>query len=78
MANGFRDESGYPAEVVPSTHMGLGSNGGRFPTHGSARRLYLHAPGLTLVTLGTACVPSVRPSPTTWEITGPFKGLRLK
>jgi hypothetical protein len=61
-----------------STHSGSGSNGGRFPTHGSARCLYLHAPGLTLVTLGTACVPSVRPSPTTWEITGPSKGLRLK
>jgi hypothetical protein len=30
---------------------------------------YLHAPGLTLVTLGTACIPSVRLPPTTWEIT---------
>jgi hypothetical protein len=74
-----RDKPGYSGRWrTSSTHRGLGSNGGRSPTHGSARRLYLHAPGLTLVTLGTACVPSVRPSPTTWEITGPSKGLRLK
>jgi hypothetical protein len=74
-----RDKPGYSGRWrTSSTHRGLGSNGGRFPTHGSARRLYFHAPGLTLVTLGTACVPSVRPSPTTWEIMGPSKGLRLK
>jgi hypothetical protein len=28
------------------------------PPHGSSWPFYLHAPGLTLVTLGTACVPS--------------------
>ena len=30
-ANGFRDKPGYSAEVVPSTHRGSGSNGGRSP-----------------------------------------------
>jgi hypothetical protein len=29
----------------------------RSPSHGSSWLLYLHAPGLTLVTLGNACVP---------------------
>jgi hypothetical protein len=29
----------------------------RSPSHGSSRLLYLHAPGLTLVTLENACVP---------------------
>jgi hypothetical protein len=48
------------------------------PPHGLLRLFYLHAPGLTLVTLGTACVPSVRLPPTTWEITCPSKGLRIK
>jgi hypothetical protein len=56
----------------------FGSEWRREPILGSVQGFYLHAPGLTLVTLGTACVPSVRPSPTTWEITGPSKGLRLK
>jgi hypothetical protein len=43
------------------------------PPHGLLSLFYLHAPGLTLVTLGTACVPSVRLPPTTWEITCPSK-----
>jgi hypothetical protein len=34
----------------------------RVPTHGSVQGLYLHAPGLTLVTLGIACIPQ-RASP---------------
>jgi hypothetical protein len=77
MTNSFKDESGYPAEVVPSTHRDLVLNGGALP-HGLVQGLYLHAPGLTLVTLGTACIPSVRLPPTTWGITGPSKGLRIK
>jgi hypothetical protein len=43
------------------------------PLHGLLHLFYLHAPGSTLVTLGTACVPSVRLPPTTWEITCPSK-----
>jgi hypothetical protein len=45
----------------------------RAPPHGLLRLFYLHAPGLTLVTLGTACVPPARVPPTTWEITCPSK-----
>jgi hypothetical protein len=45
----------------------------RAPPHGLLRLFYLHAPGLTLVTLETACVPSARLPPTTWEITCPSK-----
>jgi hypothetical protein len=45
----------------------------RNPPHGSSWPFYLHAPGLTLVTLGTACVPPARVPPTTWEITCPSK-----
>jgi hypothetical protein len=56
----------------------FGSEWRREPILDSVQGFYLHAPGLTLVTLGTSCVPSVFPSPTTWEITGPSKGLRLK
>jgi hypothetical protein len=51
---------------------------GMDPPHGSPWRLYLHAPGLTLVTLGTACFPSVRLPPSTWEFTCLPKGLRIK
>jgi hypothetical protein len=60
--NGFRDELGYPAEVVlvPPSEVRFRMEGA--PTHGSVQRLYLHAPGLTLVTLGTACIPQ-RASP---------------
>jgi hypothetical protein len=43
------------------------------PPHGLLPLFYLHAPGLTLVTLGTACIPSVRLPSTTWELTGPSK-----
>ena len=41
--------------------------------HNLLHLFYLHAPGLTLVTLGTSCVPSVRLPHTTWEITCPSK-----
>jgi hypothetical protein len=43
------------------------------PPHDLLCLFYLHAPGLTLVTLETACIPSVHLPPTTWEITGPSK-----
>jgi hypothetical protein len=76
-ANGFRDNLDIRQRSYRFHAQRFGFEWRKIPTHGSARRLYLHAPGLTLVTLGTACVPSVRPSPTTWEITGPSKGLRL-
>jgi hypothetical protein len=62
----FRDEPGYSGRGrTGSTLRGSGQNGEAVPSHGSSRRLYLHAPGLTLVTLGTACVPQ-RASPCTF------------
>jgi hypothetical protein len=64
-------QTGFP------TRLSLRENGSEWlrtpPPHGLLSLFYLHAPGLTLVTLGTACVPSVRLPPTTWEITGPSK-----
>jgi hypothetical protein len=77
-ANGFRDESGYSAEIVPVPRTGFSSEWRRETILGSVQRFYFHAPGLTLVTLGTACIPSVRLLPTTWKLTGPSKGLRIK
>jgi hypothetical protein len=62
MANGFRDESGNPAEVVPSAPRDSVQNGGAFFPHSSVQGLYLHAPGMKIVTLGTACIPQ-RASP---------------
>jgi hypothetical protein len=61
-ANGFRDESGNPVEVVPSAPRDSVQNGGEFFSHGSVQGLYFHAPGMTLVTMGTACIPQ-RASP---------------
>jgi hypothetical protein len=62
----------------PFHAQGFGSEWRREPILGSVQGFYLHAPGLTLVTLGTACIPSVHFPPTTWELTGPSKGLRIK
>jgi hypothetical protein len=62
----------------PFHAQGFGSEWRREPILGSFQGFYLHALGLTLVTLGTACIPSVHFPPTTWELTDPSKGLRIK
>jgi hypothetical protein len=77
-ANGFRDNPDIRQGSYPFHAQGFGSEWRREPILGSVQRFYLHAPGLTLVTLGTACIPSVRLLPTTWKLTGPSKGLRIK
>jgi hypothetical protein len=46
---------------------------GMEPSHGSPWPFYLHAPGLTFVTHGTACVPPAHVPPTTWEFMCPSK-----
>jgi hypothetical protein len=77
--NSLNDELGYPTEVVlvPRTEVPFRME--ERPPLGLLSLFYLHAPGLTLVTLGTACIPSVHLPPTTWELTGPSKkGLRIK
>jgi hypothetical protein len=77
-ANGFRDNPDIRQGSYPFHAQGFGSEWRREPILGSVQHFYLHAPGLTLVTLGTACIPSVRLLPTTWKLTGPSKGLRIK
>jgi hypothetical protein len=69
---------GSLADWLPFSPSGQSDRMDQNPPHGLLRLFYLHAPGSTLVTLGTACVPSVRLPPTTWEITCPSKGLRIK
>jgi hypothetical protein len=77
-ANCFRDNPDIRQRSYPFHAQGFSSEWRREPILGSVQRFYLHAPGLTLVTLGTACIPSVRLLPTTWKLTGPSKGLRIK
>jgi hypothetical protein len=49
----------------------------RNPSHGSSWPFYSHAPGLTLVTLGTACVPSAC-VPSIWKLLVLPKQLRIR
>jgi hypothetical protein len=49
----------------------------RNPQHGSSQPFYLHAPGLTLVTHATACIPSAC-IPSIWKLLVLPKELRIK
>jgi hypothetical protein len=58
----WRVKRDIPTEVVRVPLSGVRFRMEEDPPHSSARLFYLHAPGLTLVALGTACVPQ-RASP---------------
>jgi hypothetical protein len=69
----FRVEPGYSGRWLPRLSPGQSDRMDQNPPHGLLHWFYLHVPGLTLVTLETACVPSVRLPLTTWEVTRPSK-----